>query len=272
MLHPAFSALYVIAVLALTMAAFHPVFLCLSFGMGIVYSARVRGWSQLWPTLLWQLPMLLVIAVLNPIVSQAGSTILFSLGPWTVYAESLAYGLCMGMMLVAVLQWFSVAAALLPSDKVMILLGRVAPTIGLLLTMTMRLVPQFVRRGKHIADSQAACTAAGKPEGSLDARVRQVTVLMSWGMEDSLETSDAMRARGWGSTVKRTTYSRQRFGLFDGIACALLIALIALCVVCAVYACTQFAFYPAMQTLAPVWAYAPFAALLLVPIALEVSF
>ena len=43
---------------------------------------------------------------------------------------------------------------------------------------------------------------------------------MGWSMEDSLETASAMKARGWGAAVRRTTYARHRFRRLDVAALA----------------------------------------------------
>lgn len=252
------------------MAAFHPVFLAFSLCAGMAYNVRLQGWRDALRPLAWQLPLAIVIAVVNPVVSSAGSTVLFHVGARAFYLEALVYGLCMGVMLMAMFQWFSVAACLLSSDKVMVLFGKCAPTVGLLVTMTMRLVPQFARRGETIAQAQAACTAARQGNSSLADRVRQVTVLMSWGMEDSLETSDSMRARGWGISSKRTSYERHPLRMFDVTALVLLLVLAALCAACAWLACSSFAFYPSLGVWAPAWMYLPFFVLLLAPLALEV--
>lgn len=268
--HPAFAAIFLCAVLVHTMAAFHPVFLVLSLCAGLAYNVRLQGWRDAFRPFVWQLPLAIIIALVNPIVSSAGSTVLFCVGNHAFYFEALAYGMCMGVMLVAMFQWFSVAARLLTSDKVMVLLGKFAPTLGLLVTMTMRLVPQFARRGEIIAQAQSACTAAGQTGTSLADRARQVTVLMSWGMEDSLETSDSMRARGWGSSSERTSYERHPLRAFDIAAIALLCILVALCTACAWFACASFAFYPSLGPWIGAWAYLPFVALLLSPLALEV--
>ncbi len=66
----------------------------------------------------------------------------------------------MALLLVCVMQWFSNADAVLGSDKVMGVLGRALPTVGLMLSMTMRLIPRFVRRGRTINAALGACTAA----------------------------------------------------------------------------------------------------------------
>ncbi len=269
-LHPAFAALYFTAVLALTMTLVHPVTLGLAVVTGVAYNMRLRGAAASLRTLVWQIPLLLLITLLNPLFSMTGSTELIRFFDHAIYLESLAYGACMGLMLIATFQWFSNAAAVITSDKIMLLLGSVAPTVGLLITMTMRLVPRFVRRGATIADARCACTAAGEGHAELAERVNQVTVLMGWGMEDSLETSDSMRARGWGAVRRRSSYVREEFRAFDGAACACLFVLVILCVVCHVLIGGQFSFYPVMGSWAAPVLYAPFAVLLVLPWILEV--
>lgn len=269
-LHPAFAALYFAAVLVLSMALIHPVTLALSALLGIAYNVRLRGAAKTLRSLAWQIPLLAIVAIMNPLFSMAGSTELMRIGDYAIYLESLCYGVCMGLLLVATFQWFSNAAAVLTSDKIMLLFGPVAPTVGLLVTMTMRLVPQFVRRGASVSDARAACTAASGGESALARRVNEVTVLMGWGMEDSLETSDSMRARGWGAAERRTSYTREEFRAFDAAACLLLAVLVALCIACHVAIGMHFAFYPVMGTWAMPVLYAPFAVLLALPWVLEV--
>ena len=269
-LHPTFAALYFLAVVVLAMSLIHPVTLAMAAVAGVAYNARLRGGSATLRSLLWQIPLLLVVAVLNPVFSMSGSTELFRIGTHAFYLESFAYGACMGLLLVATFQWLSSAAAVLTSDKIMTLLGPAAPTVGLLLTMTMRLVPQFVRRGASVSDARTACTAAPEGKTEIARRVDQVTVLMGWGMEDSLETSDSMRARGWGAAEKRTSYARDDFRAFDAAACLLLAALVVLCIVCHVVIGAAFSFYPVMGTWTTPVVYAPFAVLLVIPWVLEV--
>lgn len=88
---------------------------------------------------------------------------------------------------------------------------------------------------------------------------------MGWSMEDSLEMADAMRSRGWASGARRTTYRRWRFTLADGVVLGAVLALAALCGVCAFAAVTQFRFYPVLSTLVTWWGYAPYALFFFLP-------
>ncbi|MFR8045123.1 MAG: energy-coupling factor transporter transmembrane component T [Eggerthella lenta] len=222
--HPVVAFGYFAVMFALSMTAMQPVYLAISLASVLSYSAVLRGWRATGRSLLWQLPLVAVVALANPLFSASGSTELFRLGLRAFYLESFVYGACMGVMLISVIVLFSNASQVLTSDKVMTLFGGVAPTIGLMLSMTARLVPQFLRRGNGIADVERACTAARpaeEPAGKLAVMrgyLRRTSVLMGWGMEDSLETAGAMKARGWGSRAPPT--ARYRFRRFDAAALA----------------------------------------------------
>ena len=125
------------------------------------------------------------------------------------------------------------------------LLGNAVPVIALMISMCMRLIPQFLRRGRTVLAVQDAIDVPGRaPTDPVRSRLRASSVLMGWGMEDSLERAAAMRSRGWGAATRRTTYARYRLGRSDVAA---LVGL-ALCGAAAVAgvgcAMTQYLFFP----------------------------
>ena len=342
--HPAVALLYCGVALVFSMAVMQPVYLVLTFAGQLAFSFILQG-SRALRGLMWQAPLVLVLAVANPLFVSVGSTELFRIGLHAVYAEALAFGLCQGLMLANVLLAFSNAARVISSDKAMAVLGNAAPVVSLMISMAMRLVPQFARRGRIIASVQSACTAADpaspvpsagrvtnaasqsarpvatpsaaaqtvcsaakaavtsqpvckvanpvapaqdceasarssateKPKparkqtlaAKAASRLRMTTVLMGWGLEDSVETADAMRARGWGAVRKRTSYQRYRFRRADAAACAILAALTFSAALAAHAALGTFAFYPRITGLAPWYSYLPYAAFLALPLAAE---
>ena len=90
-------------------------------------------------------------------------------------------------------------------------------------------------------------------------------------MEDSIERSDAMRARGWGATDRRSCYLPDSFRSSDALALAG-IGLLAVTSAFLVYvACSQWRFYPTMSRLVVWWGYVPYAALALLPTVLDLG-
>ncbi|MEG0682909.1 MAG: energy-coupling factor transporter transmembrane component T [Raoultibacter sp.] len=269
--HPLVAVVFFAAALGLCMAAFQPVYIALSWAAACLYGVFLRGVGAVARTLVWQLPLVLIITVVNPLFSASGSTELFRIGLRAVYAESLFYGACMGVMLMAMMQWFANAASVLSSDKLMAVLGNAAPTLALMISMVGRLVPQCVARGRTIEAVQVACVAPGTQtlREKTRQRLRLTSVMMGWSMEDSLETADSLRARGWGTHRQRTTYRRDRFRTSDGVALGLLVVCVALNVFLAAVACAQFQFYPTWSVLTLWWGYIPYAVFVLAPLLLQ---
>ena len=271
MLHPAVTAVVFAVLVVMCMAAFHPVCAALALAGGLLYRAYADGWAALGRSFAWQVPFLLIVAVLNPLFVSRGDTVLFWVGTRPFTLEAFSYGLTMGAVLVSALLWFGCASRVLTSDKVMAIAARRAPTVALMLSMALRLVPSFLRRARDISDARRACAAAAQhgPRASMRERIDEMSVLMAWGMEDSLARADTMKARGWGAVPQRTTYRRYRFRVRDGIALAV-VTVVAVCAAAgAAHACAVFAFYPTMGPAVPLAAFAPCALLYALPLLFE---
>lgn len=277
--HPVVALIYFVSMLAIGMAAMQPVYLIISFCAAFAYGIVVRGARAMVRTLAWQVPLAVAVTAANVIMSASGSTELFRIGSRAFYAEGLAFGACMALMLATALIVLENASRVLTSDKVMALFGGVAPTIGLMLAMALRLVPRFVCRGNDVSDVQRACTAARSGNCdvsglscrlSMHDNLRLVSTLMGWSMEDSLEASDSMLARGWKAGFKRTTYRRVRFRLLDAAACAVVGVLALVSAASAYTACSQFNFYPFIRGFAPWWSYVCYVVLAALPLIAQV--
>lgn len=265
--HPAVAFAFLACAIVLSMAAMQPVYVALSFAGAVACSLVCRGARATAGSFAWIVPLWLVVTAANPLFSASGSTELFRIGVRAVYAESLVYGACSGGMLASVFLWFSCYSACMSSANSLALFGNVLPIVSLMVSQVMRLVPQFVARGRGIAAAQDAVSAAAPRTKRQQAsgRLRIVSVLMSWGMEDGIERSDAMRARGYDCGARRTTYKRYRFGRADAVVVGAVAVLATAAGACAAAICLRFAFYPVLSGWGPWWAYAPYTLLMAVP-------
>ncbi len=205
----------------------------------------------------WQLVLILLLCCINPLFSSSGSTEVIRIASRPLYLESMLYGFNMGALLAAMLMWFSNAAQVISSDKIMALFGSQLPVISLMMSMIARLIPRFVAQGSEIRTVQEANSiskAATKKE-TVFANLRLTSVLMGWAMEDSLETTNAMRARGYGAKPRRTVYRRSRFRPYDAFALAFLSLLFVVNAVLIVRLLSTFTFYPEISNLGFSWAY-----------------
>ncbi len=263
--HASVPAALFAGILLLTMFAVQPVLVAISLAGALAFSALVRGAAATARGLAWQLPMLALVCLANPLFSASGSTLLVRVGPVAVYLESLAYGAVMGALMVAVVVWFEDAAAVLTQDRLLGLGRGRAASISLVISMAAQLMPQMLRRGRGVEASLAACSAAGERPGLRERLTRESGQLMSWALEDSLERADAMRARGWESGARRTSYRPDVLRESDAAALCGIVLALAACAFLAWAACSQWRFYPTCPTLIVWWGYVPYAALMFVP-------
>ena len=216
--HPVVNLFYFVLVLTFSMVLMHPACLVISLVCACAYAVSLSGRRALRFGMVFMLLVLLLTAIINPAFNHAGATILAYLpsgNPLTL--ESLVYGLVAGMMLAAVVGWFSCFSAVMTSDKFVYLFGRVAPALSLILSMSLRFVPRFRAQLRAVADAQR-CIGRDMSDGSVLQRVRQgvhmLSILITWALENAIETADSMKSRGYG-LPDRTAFSIFRFGRRD---------------------------------------------------------
>jgi energy-coupling factor transport system permease protein len=269
--HTAVAVVCFAAIIGISMFAVHPVYATISLAGALLFSSVARGRTATMAGLRWELPLVALVALVNPLFSASGSTLIARWGPVRIYLESFAFGATMGVLMVAVIVWFEDAAAVLTQDRLLSLCSGHARTLPLMMSIAAQLVPQLIARSRAVGAVSAACTAAGGGSGDGDERderaglIRTSTMLLDWSLGESLARSDAMRARGWESGHVRTSYRLERFRGSDAVCAGALVALFALSAYLAWVACSRWSFFPAMPRLGFWWGYVPFALLALVP-------
>ena len=266
--HPLIAFSYFAAMLVLSMALIQPATITLSFLGAFTYSLSLQGLRTTLKKLIWQLPLIAIITLVNPLFAAAGSTELFRIAAHPIYLESLVYGACFGGLLVTVMIWFSNASCVLTYDKISALFGNRIPTIALMITMMLRLIPQLILQGKEIQVVQQINqpTQSQTKKMRIAGFIRQSTALMGLSMEGSLETADTMRSRGWDSKTQRTTYKRHSFTSRDAYALIMLCSLVAINGVFAIVFLSQYQFFPTLIVPSVWWEYVPYVLLAFFPI------
>lgn len=212
--HPTINFLYFGLVLLFSMFFMHPVCLMISLTGALTYNIYLNGRKAVRFSLLYMLPMMLMAALVNPAFNHEGATILTYLpsgNPLTL--ESILYGLAAAAMMAAVILWFSCYNAVMTSDKFVYLFGRIIPALSLVLSMTLRFVPKF-KAQLHIVSEAQRCVGRDVASGSLFQRIHNavmlVSIMLTWAMENAIETADSMKSRGYG-LPGRTAFSIYRF-------------------------------------------------------------
>lgn len=224
--HPAVNLAYFLAVLGMTMFLMQPVCLLLSLLCACAYLLYLKGLRGAARQVGYLLPMLVFMAILNPLFNHEGMTILFYLpndNPVTL--EAVAYGLASAVMMASSITWFNCCNVIFTSDKIIYLFGRVIPALSLLISMTLRFVPRFKNYLQEVWRVQRGLHAPKNARQTLRQALAAFSATVSWAMEQSIVCSDSMKSRGYGM-AGRTAYSIYRFTRRDALA---LLCLLALC-------------------------------------------
>lgn len=274
--HPVVNFTYFALVLICAMFFMHPVCLAVSLMCSFAYSVQLNGKRALKFNLVYMLPLLLVSALLNPAFNHEGITVLAYLpdgNPLTL--ESVAYGIAAACMIVSVISWFSCYNAVMTSDKFLYLFGRIIPALSLIFSMVLRFVPRFKAQVRVVSDAQK-CIGRDVSNGSVLQRARHgltiLSILVTWALENAIETADSMKSRGYGRPG-RTAFSIFVFDSRDKKA-MLAIGLAGLYTIMgAFFGAMDFRFFPSMQgaglTLYSVSVFAAYFILCIIPMAIE---
>lgn len=208
--HPIVNFVYFVLVIGFSCFFMHPVCLAISLISGFVYSVMLKGKKHIKTNLIYMIPMLLAMALINPVFNHEGVTVIghFPSGnPLTL--ESIIYGFCASAMIISVICHFSCYNVVMTSDKCIYLFGKVIPALSLIISMTLRFVPRFFTQLKVVTNAQK-CMGRDVSGGSVIRRIKNglniLSVMITWAFENSIETADSMKARGYG-LPSRTAYS-----------------------------------------------------------------
>ena len=212
--HPIINFLYYALVLLLSMCLMHPVYLLISLIGALTYDIYLKGRKAVQFAVMGLLPMAALAALVNPAFNHEGATILTYLpsgNPLTM--ESMFYGVAAAVMLASVVLWFSSYNEIMSSDKFVYLFGRMIPALSLVLSMALRFIPKFKSQMDVVAEAQS-CIGRDTKTGSVIRRVSNAikifSIMVTWSLENAIETADSMRSRGYG-LPGRTAFSIYRF-------------------------------------------------------------
>ena len=274
-LHPFVCLFYFVSVLVFTMTCMHPVMTGISLLGAVLFAAQLEGWNRVVATGKFVLPVFLLIALANPLFNHRGVTLLFILfGQW-ITLEALVYGVVSAASLAAVIYWFVCYQAVMTSDKFLFLFGKVAPNTALLITMTLGLIPRLQERSRQIRETQEMLYPDTKRLlQRLHAAMRNLSALLTWSMENAIQTADSMKARGYG-VRRRTTFHLFVFDTRDAFVFGLLLSLTLVCALARAFGHGAMEYYPRMDAIitgpSGLTLYIAFGILTLLPTLLEIK-
>ena len=251
--HPLVNAAYFLFAVVYGCLFLHPAAILLLFVASFSFLFALKGAKYAAKRLLISIPAFFLMAALNPLFNHDGVTILCYLpskNPLT--AESILYGLCFSGMLIGVLTLFSCFYEIMTSDKMLYLTGRVFPTLSLILSMSLRFVPELSARVKRTANAQK-CIGRDTSEGNMVRRAKNalaiLSIVVTYCLENAVDIADSMRARGYGLSG-RTSFSIFVLTKRDRLSLTFLLLSAALTAAGTVLGYFSFTFFPSIKTAA----------------------
>ncbi len=237
--NPIAQLLYFTAVLLVSMFTWNYIILLLSLFGAVAYSLLQKGFKLFLKSFFGYALIFLLVTITNPLFSHKGVTPLLFVNDIPITLEAIVYGAVLGLMLLSVIEWFSVFNSVFDSEKLIYIFGRILPRLALLFSMVLHFVPKFVIVFKKTLSAQADFCGKNKLKKYISAFSSSVSAML----EGSVQIADSMSSRGYG-LKKRSFYSRFSFTKADIIFTVTTVILL-LCVLVALVSGTlDFNIYP----------------------------
>lgn len=153
--HPTINFIYFAGVMTCTVGFNHPAFLAVSFVSSFAYSIKLRGRrAAAFNSILFLLSAL--YALWYAYYNHFGVTNLRQnfIGN-QITLEALVYGWVIGITAASIMMWFSCLHAVVSTDKLIYLFGRILPKLSLFISILLRTVPRvrdMRRKDRHGAE------------------------------------------------------------------------------------------------------------------------
>jgi len=274
--HPLVIFAFFVATIGLSMFFIHPVYLVITIFLAISLNIALRRGQFLKD---WKLyvPLFFMMAIINPLISHNGSLVLFYVNNNAVTVEAIMYGIAIAAMIVAIMLWFSCYNETMTTDKFIYLFGKISPVLSLTLSIALRLVPHFQHQLKQIANAQKVIGMdyrSGSFLQRIKCALRILSILITWALDNAIETADSMKARGYGVAM-RTSFSLFIFERRDCILLVSIIVLFMMNISASIIGVTTFYFYPTFSDIqwdiVSVLFYSSYFLLLSIPLIIEMK-
>lgn len=187
--HPVINFTFYIGAFLLGMMLIHPVFLAVSAITAAAFYITVKG-RKAKSFLFGMIPLFLMLSFINPLFNTYGDRVLFTWWngrPYTL--EALAYGTSLAAMVVTILLWFASYSFVMTSDKFLYLFGKAAPSVSLVLTMILRLLPNYEKKIAQIGNARKSIGMSaenGTTKEKAEHGLTIVSAMTSWALEGGI--------------------------------------------------------------------------------------
>lgn len=186
------------AALGLAVVLFeNPIVLAATLAATFVIARRCRVTGEVLLAVALAAPLALLSALINPIVSQQGLTVLVAgvrlplVGTFDVTREAVNYGLILGLRAIAVFAICALYVNSVDSDELLRLLRRRSARTAITASLAVRFVPVLARDGVRLAEARE-CRPGPKPGAASVVRA-----MFSRSLDRAGDAALALETRGY---------------------------------------------------------------------------
>ena len=249
-LHPITNLLFFVFSIGFAMFINHPVCIVLSIIAAGINAVYLNGKKAVLLSVKFLLPLIILTSIINPVFNHQGATIIEYL-PWgnPLTLESIIYGITAAVLLSSAVLWFSCFNSVMTSDKFVYLFGRIMPSLSLVLSMALRFVPRFNAQLKEVRKAQKAL-GSDLSDGTIITRIKHsviiISLMITWSLENAIDTSDSMKSRGYG-LKGRTSFSIYKFTSKNAYCVSTMLAEIITIIFLISFGSIRFRYYPTVK-------------------------
>lgn len=181
-------------------------------------------------TIIMTISVVIITMLVNALTNHRGETYLFYMNDNIVTLESIIYGSVLGFQLAILISLCMWVSQKMTSDKIIMVVSRFSSELGLLISMGIRSFERYRDKVSEIYNYQKAENSKEGLLYKILIGIRTISILITWALENGLETADSMKCRGYGST-RRTSYMPVSFSIRDLIELVLIIVVSVLIIV-----------------------------------------
>jgi energy-coupling factor transport system permease protein len=158
----------------------------------------------------WSLPLAIFIALLNPLFTREGLTVVLRLGDagplgqLDITLEAIIYGLVLGLRVLVIICAAALFSLCVDPDRLLHIMRRFSFRSALVAVLATRLVPVMVADGRRMAEAQR-CRADGG--GSKPQLLRAVTAA---ALDRAIDVAATLEVRGYALTMQRPQRGERR--------------------------------------------------------------
>jgi energy-coupling factor transport system permease protein len=228
--HPVVTFCYYVGAIALVMMNQHPLFLIAALSILLALHFFYNRFNDVKPWLFFIFTTGILIFLINPLFNERGRHVLLEIMGHRVTLEASIYGGMSALSIICVLLLFVSYNEVMTPNKQLFLFSKFLPQFAILLMLTLRFIPLMRRRLVEIAAVQVS-KGISVSHGPLKERIKKgmlyVQVLLTYSLEEAIQTADSMKARGYGQK-KRSTYEYFRFNKKDMLTLLFLVILLSI--------------------------------------------